>query len=143
MKRAYTEYESPRYGDVFFADIPCGCGSAQCGKRPVVIVSNNRGNKHSPNVIALPLTSKLKKLNMPTHVIIRAADEGVARDSIVLCENPICLSKDLLEEYLTTLSPVCMQKVAVAHLYSTCSIACVPEELLTTVREFAAEMNLC
>lgn len=77
----------PQIGEVYLMKFG-GSGSEQSGWRPGVVFQNNMGNAYSPNIIALPLTSSLKKTNQPTHVIIKAADSGLRRDSMVLCENP-------------------------------------------------------
>lgn len=83
----------PQIGEVYLMKFG-GSGSEQSGWRPGVVFQNNMGNAYSPNIIALPLTSSLKKTNQPTHVIIKAADSGLRRDSMVLCENPERMSKE-------------------------------------------------
>lgn len=93
----------PQIGEVYLMKFG-GSGSEQSGWRPGVVFQNNMGNAYSPNIIALPLTSSLKKTNQPTHVIIKAADSGLRRDSMVLCENPERMSKERLGQYITTLS---------------------------------------
>ena len=57
----------PRIGDVYYVEFT-GVGSVQNGNRPAVVFQNNVGNRYSPNVAVLPMTSKLKKSNQPTHV---------------------------------------------------------------------------
>lgn len=57
-------------GDIFYADLGETVGSEQSGIRPVLIIQNDVGNKYSPTVIITPLTSKAKKLDQPTHVVI-------------------------------------------------------------------------
>ena len=57
-------------GDIFYADLRPVIGSEQGGIRPVLIVQNNTGNKHSPTVICAAITSKLNKAKLPTHVEI-------------------------------------------------------------------------
>ena len=73
-------------GEVFYADLSPVVGSEQGGVRPGLIVQNDIGNRHSPTVIAAAITSKLDKTRLPTHIGIRAADTGLAKDSIVLLE---------------------------------------------------------
>ena len=51
--------------------------SIQGGERPCVIVSNNRGNRYSPNVTIIPLTSRSKK-DLPTHVVIKSYNNSIA-----------------------------------------------------------------
>lgn len=45
-------------GDMYYADLGCGIGSEQEGYRPVVIIQNNVGNKHSQRSLSLPLRAK-------------------------------------------------------------------------------------
>lgn len=93
-----------------------GSGNEQSGWRPGVVFQNNVGNAHSPNVIALPLTSSIKKTNQPTHVVVLAADTGLLRDSMVLCENPEKMSKARIGKFLTRLPDEYMKKIAAANL---------------------------
>ena len=119
----------------------CGTGSEQAGWRPGVVFQNNVGNANSPNIIALPLTSSLKKLYMPTHVLIRAVDTGLRRDSIVICENPEKMSKDKVGKYITTLSQGYMKDIAVANLIATSAISFLDKDSLISVWEKAVYLN--
>ena len=77
-------------GEVFYADLSPVVGSEQGGVRPVLIVQNEIGNRHSPTVIAAAITSRLDKT--------RAADTGLAKDSVVLLEQIRTLDKHRLRE---------------------------------------------
>ena len=68
------------------------------GVRPVLIVQNEIGNRHSPTVIAAAITSRLDKARLPTHINIRAEDTGLAKDSVVLLEQIRTLDKHRLRE---------------------------------------------
>ena len=85
-------------GEVFYADLSPVVGSEQGGVRPVLILQNDIGNRHSPTVIAAAITSKLDKTRLPTHIGIRAEDTGLAKDSIVLLEQIRTLDKHRLRE---------------------------------------------
>ena len=61
-------------GDMFYADLSPVVGSEQGGIRPVIIIQNDLGNKHSPTVIAAAITSQLGKTKLPTHIEIGAQD---------------------------------------------------------------------
>ena len=80
-------------GEVFYADLSPVVGSEQGGIRPVLIVQNEIGNRHSPTVIAAAITSRLAKARLPPHINIRAADTGLAKDSVVLLEQIRTLDK--------------------------------------------------
>ena len=86
-------------GEVFYADLSPVVGSEQGGVRPVLIVQNEIGNRHSPTVIAAAITSRLDKARLPTHINIRAADTGLAKDSVVLLEQIRTLDKHRLREH--------------------------------------------
>ena len=57
-------------GDMFYADLSPVVGSEQGGIRPVVIIQNDVGNKYSPTVITVAITSQLGKTKLPTHIAI-------------------------------------------------------------------------
>ena len=70
-------------------------GSVQKKKRPYVLVGNDKGTMTAPIVIAMPLTSVIKKRNLPTHGCIEANDNnGLKRYSMVLGEQPYTLDKE-------------------------------------------------
>lgn len=100
-----------------------GSGNEQSGWRPGVVFQNNVGNLRSPNLIALPLTTSMKKLDMPTHVLVSSKDTGLRFDSVVLCENPVCISKSKVGKYITTLPDFYMKKIATAYLIATSAIS--------------------
>ena len=117
-------------GDVYFVHLR-GHGNEQRGGRPCVVFQNNIGNKFSPNVIVLPLTSSIKKIDQPTHVFVPSAGTGLRFDSVVLCENPECVSKDRLGSYITALPDDIMRKVVEASLVATSGICYLaPDELM-------------
>ena len=73
-------------GDMFYADLSPVVGSEQGGIRPVLIIQNDVGNKHSPTVIAAAITSQTTKNKLPTHIEISPEESGLKADSIVLTE---------------------------------------------------------
>ena len=91
---------TPLIGEVYMMEFE-GSGSEQSGYRPGLIFQNNVGNAHSPNIIALPLTSSVKKMGQPTHVLLKASETGLLKDSVVLCENPQRMSKERIGRFLT------------------------------------------
>lgn len=120
-----------------------GSGSEQSGWRPGLVFQNNTGNTYSPNIIALPLTTAIKKAGQPTHVVIPAAENGLKKTSMVLCENPERMSKVKIGQYITTLSNEDMKKVAIANLLATSAISFLDVEALTTTWKQASALNAC
>lgn len=130
----------PRIGDVYLIQFT-GTGSEQTGWRPGVVFQNNVGNEHSPNIIALPMTTSLKKASQPTHVLIKAAKGGLRYDSMVLCENPERVSKSRVGPYITSLSDSDMRGIAEANLLASCAIAYLDMDQLAEIREAAVRLN--
>ena len=118
-----------------------GSGSEQSGWRPGLVFQNNTGNKYSPNIIALPLTSSLKKANQPTHVILSGKENGLPKDSMVLCENPERMSKERIGQYITTLPDAVMAKIAEASLLATSAVSFLNPESLVSLWERACLLN--
>ena len=85
-------------GEVYYADLSPVVGCEQGGTRPVVIVQNNVGNRHSPTVIAAAITSKQDKTSLPTHIKVKGASCGLAKDSVVLLEQIRTIDKSRLRE---------------------------------------------
>ena len=98
-------------GDMYFADLAGGVGSEQNGHRPVLIVQNNVGNKHSKTVIAASITSRIAcKNTLPTHCRI-TAQQGLPKDSLVLLEQIQTIDKTRLTERIGALDGAVMRGV--------------------------------
>lgn len=88
-----------RRGDIYWADLPIDDRSVQGGKRPVLVVQNDVGNKYSQSVLVVTLTTSMKKAGQPTHVVI----DGLGRKSIVQCEQVQTVSKSRLGKKMASL----------------------------------------
>lgn len=126
------EYDKPRLGDIYLMSFS-GVGSEQKGVRPGIIFQNDIGNDRSPNVIALPLTTRIKNLTQPTHVLLPAEKYNLLANSLVLCENPQRMSKSRLLKYLGALEEEDIKSVAVGNILSSSAIALLSEEELLNV----------
>ena len=87
-------------GDIFYADLSPVVGSEQGGTRPVLIVQNDTGNKHSPTVIAAAITSQTGKARLPTHISLTGHNVGLTKDSVVLLEQVRTIDKRRLREHM-------------------------------------------
>ena len=105
-------------GELYYADLSPVVGSEQGGVRPVLVVQNDVGNKYSPTVIAVAITSKLTKAKLPTHIEIGAEEYGLCKDSVILMEQIRTIDKRRLKERIGQLSPAIMYKVEKALLIS-------------------------
>ena len=102
---------SVKRGDIFYADLSPVVGSEQGGVRPVLIVQNDTGNRHSPTVIAAAITSQTGKARLPTHIELSAKTYGLPKDSVVLLEQIRTLDKKRLREHMGRLDETQMQRV--------------------------------
>lgn len=105
------ELENIKRGDIFYADLSPVVGSEQGGVRPVLIVQNDTGNRHSPTVIVAAITSQLGKSRLPTHIPLPAESSALPKDSIILLEQVRTLDKRRLKEPMGRLSSSQMQQV--------------------------------
>ena len=87
-----------RRGDIYYADLRPVVGSEQGGVRPVLIIQNDIGNKHSPTVICAAITSKMNKAKLPTHVELNTKRCDMIRDSVILLEQLRTIDKQRLKE---------------------------------------------
>ena len=132
---------APRIGEVYVADFH-GEGSVQKKRRPCLIFQNNTGNLHSPNVVVLPLTSVKKKRRQPTHVFLPRST-GLRMDSIVLCENPVCMPKANLGEFITRLPAEDMKRVTVGSLLANSALSFLDLQSLLKLWRDASGLNSC
>ena len=85
-------------GDIFYADLRPVVGSEQGGVRPVLIIQNDTGNKHSPTVICAAITSKMNKAKLLTHVEIDTKRFDIVKDSVILLEQLRTIDKKRLKD---------------------------------------------
>ena len=100
-----------RRGDIYYADLSPVVGSEQGGVRPVLVIQNNVGNRHSPTVICAAITSKMNKAKLPTHIEISAGSYKIVRNSVILLEQIRTIDKRRLREYVCHIDSVMMRKV--------------------------------
>jgi len=100
-----------RRGDVYYADLRPVIGSEQGGIRPVLIVQNDVGNRHSPTVICAAITSKMNKAKLPTHIELDSSRYEMVKDSVVLLEQLRTIDKKRLKDKVCHLDQDIMEKV--------------------------------
>ena len=100
-----------RRGDVYYADLRPVIGSEQGGIRPVLIVQNDVGNKHSPTIICAAITSKMNKAKLPTHIELGGKNFGLSKDSVILLEQIRTIDKTRLKEKMGRLDDNLMHRV--------------------------------
>ena len=108
--------ENWRYsrGDIYYANMDPNVGSEQGGERPVVVLQNDAGNKHSPTLIIATLTSRVdKKLSLPTHVLLDQ-NPGLRVPSIVQLEQIFTLDKQRMQRFVGQASSEEMDRIEAA-----------------------------
>ena len=102
-------------GQVYYVNLGMPDGtSKQAGIRPCVLVGSEISLKHSPVINILAFSSSPRKLNksLPVHIFLSAKESGMPRDGVVLCEQPMTISKNQLERYVTTLTAEQMERIS-------------------------------
>ena len=99
-----------RRGDIYLADLGPGRGSKQGGIRPVINYQNNTANLYSTIITMVPVTSKLKKLNLPCHVYL-GKEGGLTEDSMAMVEQMDPVNKSDIFGYIGKLSEKTMKKI--------------------------------
>ena len=99
-----------RRGDIYIANLNPFRGSEQGGTRPVLVLQNNDGNFYCPTLIVAPLSSKLKKPNLPTHFLLKKG-QGLITDSIVELEQIKTIDKCRIQRYIGKITPEQMSGV--------------------------------
>ena len=126
-------------GDMYYADLGKGIGSEQEGYRPVVIIQNNVGNRHSPTVIIAAITSKVGvKPKLPTHYFINAED-GLGSPSVILLEQLRTIDKRRLDKYIGRLKKKHIDGMNHALAISIDLIQNTPHSLLMCLCSTCAE----
>lgn len=100
-----------RRGDIYYADLRPVVGSEQGGVRPVLIVQNDVGNRHSPTIICAAITSKMNKAKLPTHIELSAGKYDMVKDSVILLEQLRTIDKQRLKDKVCHLDDDIMREV--------------------------------
>ena len=103
-------------GDVYYADLAGVKGSEQGGIRPVVVVQNDKGNRYSKTIIVAPISKKMSKPPIPTHVIF--SNSALSYVSMILCEQLRTIDKSRLGQWICTLDNKTMEKIDHAIMVS-------------------------
>lgn len=83
------------------------------GWHPAVVISNDIGNKYSPNISVIPVSSKRK--NMPTHVFLSSKETGLPKDCWAQCESLTCVASKDIGKFMGNLSKDILKQISIAH----------------------------
>jgi mRNA interferase MazF len=106
-------------GEIWWADLNPIRGSEQAGIRPVLIFQNNAVNAFTTTVLAIPLTTNLRRAKLPTSVRVNAGEGGLTSDSVILCHQLRALDTTRLQGRLGMISPNTMRAVEGCVLFTT------------------------
>lgn len=131
-------------GDVFYADLgekPEGVQDCeQYGRRPVVIIQNNKGNRYSPTTIIAPITTKINKNKIPTHVKLDGEYIGLPKESMAMLEQIRVLDKRKLKEKIGEISATDRKRINVAAALSL-NLLSIEEKNLEIIDEKINEIK--
>lgn len=101
-------------GEIWLADLSPTRGTEQAGIRPVLVVQTDRANRVSPHTIIVPFTTKIRRAQLPSHVLVKGGQGGLKTNSVALCEQIRVIDIQRLLKRLGSLSPRKMQEIAQA-----------------------------
>ena len=105
-------------GDVWLANLNPTRGSEQAGIRPVLVFQNDAINRFTTTVLAIPLTTNLRRAALPSCVRVAPDEGGLASDSVLLCHQLRALDKTRLQRKLGTVGPEMMVAVERCVLFT-------------------------
>ena len=105
-------------GDIYLADLNPSRGSEQAGIRPVIIVQHNNIDRFTSTVVVIPLTSNLRRAQIPGTMVIPAGQGGLNQESVALCYQIVVIDRQRLQRQLGTLSSSYLQQLEEAMRYT-------------------------
>ncbi|HXI25701.1 MAG TPA: type II toxin-antitoxin system PemK/MazF family toxin [Pyrinomonadaceae bacterium] len=106
-------------GEIWLADLNPTRGSEQAGTRPVLVFQNNSINRFTSTFLRIPLTSNLRRASLPTCVLVREGEGGLAKDSVALCHQLRVLDKMRLVRRLGIVSDEVMTAIESCVAFTT------------------------
>lgn len=101
----------PLIGEVYFVNFPETEGIIK-GWHPGIICQNNLGNRYGPNVIAIPVTSRVDRLDIQSNVLLPVPEVGLYHTSMAMCGSLQTVPKRDVGDFITMLPITYMKKIA-------------------------------
>ncbi len=139
-RMARNNYFAPLMGEVYNMKFS-GPAETFNGWHPGIICQNFVGNKYSGCVIAIPVTSKVDRLDIPTNVILPAPDVGLYRTSMAMCSSLQVVPKSDIGNYVTTIPDAFMKQIAEASIYAMPLIAYLIENDIFRIHKKAMGLS--
>ena len=105
-------------GDIYLADLNPSRGSEQAGVRPVILVQRQNLDRFTRTVVVIPVTTNLRRAQIPGTVLIAAGEGGLSQESVALCYQIVVIDRQRLQRQLGTLSAVYLQRLGEAISYT-------------------------
>jgi mRNA interferase MazF len=105
-------------GDIYLADLNPSRGSEQAGVRPVILVQRQNLDRFTRTVVVIPVTTNLRRAQIPGTVVIPVGEGGLSQESVALCYQIVVIDRQRLQRQLGTLSAVYLQQLGEAIRYT-------------------------
>ena len=105
-------------GDIYLADLNPSRGSEQAGIRPVILVQRQNLDRFTRTVVVIPVTTNLRRAQIPGTVLIPAGEGGLSQESVALCYQIVVIDRQRLQRQLGTLSAVYLRQLGEAIRYT-------------------------
>ena len=105
-------------GDIYLADLNPSRGSEQAGVRPVILVQRQNLDRFTRTVVVIPVTTNLRRAQIPGTVLIPVGEGGLSQESVALCYQIVVIDRQRLQRQLGTLSTVYLQRLGEAIRYT-------------------------
>jgi len=105
-------------GDIYLADLNPSRGSEQAGVRPVILVQRQNLDRFTRTVVVIPVTTNLRRAQIPGTVLIAAGEGGLSQESVALCYQIVVIDRQRLQRQLGTFSAVYLQRLGEAISYT-------------------------
>ena len=105
-------------GDIYLADLNPSRGSEQAGIRPVILVQRQNLDRFTRTIVVIPVTTNLRRAQIPGTVLIAAGEGGLSQESVALCYQIVVIDRQRLQRQLGTLSAVYLQQLGEAIRYT-------------------------
>ena len=105
-------------GDIYLADLNPSRGSEQAGIRPVILVQRQNLDRFTRTIVVIPVTTNLRRAQIPCTVLIAAGEGGLSQESVALCYQIVVIDRQRLQRQLGTLSTVYLQRLGEAIRYT-------------------------
>ncbi len=101
----------PSRGQVWRVSLNPTKGHETRGMQPCLIITVDRFN-HGPAdlIVVLPITTREK--GIPFHIQVSPPEGGLSERSFIKCEEPRCISKQRLVEYMGDMASSTMEEVS-------------------------------